>query len=893
MGEGRIMVRFRKPVVASVIVGSLLFGAAAGPAAAATAAAAAEKNASQLTLLEETIVSAGVKQRVYSWKRTKSGKEITTNVRVIIADLQNPNVKLDVMTGREGKFTQKSSVQNMAKQTGAIAGINGDFFDMGAEGAPMGPQIAGGTLMATPTAQLTGMYAFGITNNNKPIIETFTFEGTVRAANGQTFALSGMNRTYGWINNVHSHGNAIHMYTSAWGSTSRANDGATSPTEVMVVNGVVTQIALNGTIDSVASENGYILRAAGKGAEFIAANVKVGDAIDASITLKPVNPNLTYSQNDLKMLIGGHTMLVIDGVAASYTRDVSGIGANGNTARSAVGFTKDERYVYLVAADHAAGSTGPTLPDFQQLLINLGLWRAVNLDGGGSTTLVARPLGDFEAALVNVPKDGSQRLIVNGLGVFATAAPAALKDFIVQGPNLLWKGQSASYSVKAYDVNYNPLDPATLETAVQFKTEGNSLKVNPDPSAAGPIVASAGGTGSVIAYSGKVSEAYEVEVLDSSAIQRLDISPETSPGSWQQGESVKLQLKATLKDGRVGTIPAELVQWQQFDMNAAIANNTLTLDGFKQGAKTAMLLARYDGFSTPLAVPVPQEAAITDFNNLPWTISAETYPAMAIGEVTLVGTDNKAARLAYDFSAGDGATDLAAYITFNGQEGLPLLSAGNGSVQPQAFKLDVFGDGRGGWLRAEFTDAQGNLQRKTLADNIDWTGWRTLAIDTGDFQPAALKRIYIVSKDPLEGEITIDNLSLLYPPAAAESAGKTIQLTIGKKDVAVGGEPRQLDVAPLIDQERTFVPVRFVVDAMGGNIDWNAADKKVTIRKDGHFIELWVGQTEMIADGARTPSDVPPILHSNRTMLPLRFVSEQLGMKVAWDPATKGITIQE
>lgn len=891
--------RLGKPVAASVIAGCLLVGTATAPGTAAFAAAASQPQPSaiaaaaaaqqqarttaaapKLTLQEESIVTAGVTQRSYRWTRTKNNQSIGTNVKVILADLQNPNVKLDVMTGQGGQFTKKATVLGMSRETNSVAGVNADFFDMNsAEPAPLGPQVSGGTFMATPTTSLQGMYAFGITKENKPIIETFTSEGIVKAANGQTYTLSGLNRNVGTL------GNAMHQYTSAWGGSTRAKNAGNPLTEVLVVDGIVAEIATGGIIDGAVPENGYILSGAGAAAEFIAANVKVGQPIEADARLKPVNPNLTYTEEDFQMLVGGHTMLVIDGVPAAYTRDVSSIQPNGNTSRTAVGFSKDQRYVYLVISDHAGDSVGPTLPDFQKLLIDLGVWRAVNLDGGGSTTLVSRPLGDFETVLVNQPKDGAQRRVVNGIGVFSTSAPAALKDFIMSGPSLLWKGQTGAFTLKAYDVNYNPLDPSTLVASIQYKTDDSGVLQMLET---GNVMAAAAGKGKVTAMSGSVSKTAEVEVADRHRIVRLAVEPSAPPSAWKAGDAIELTLKATLDDGRIGTIPPHLVAWEEYGVNGQVENGTMTFLGFQEGEREAMLVAKYDGYATPLAIPVPQQRSLTDFSTVPWTIAPETYPTQAVAEVELARDEqNVWLRLAYDFTAGDGATDLAAYATFNGAEGLPIAPGAT------ALKLDVYGDGQGAWLRAEFTDAQGQLHRKTLAERVDWEGWKTVAVNLNDIEAAALKRVYVVSKQPLKGDIGLDNVFLQYPERQSAGASPAVQLTIGKNDVAVGGEARQMDQPPIIEEDRTFVPVRFIVDALGGHIDWDATDKKVTIRKSGHYIELWVGREGLIADGVRTTTDAAPIIRNNRTLLPLRFVSEQLGLNVAWDPAARGITIQE
>jgi len=481
------------------------------------------------------------------------------------------------------------------------------------------------------------------------------------------------------------------------------------------------------------------------------------------------------------------------------------------------------------------------------------------------------------------------RRVINGIGVFSTATgPAALKGLLVDGPKLLWKGQTATYGVKAYDVNYNPLDPTKLGVPLQFKARGSSLKVDP---ATGVFTAAAGGSDTVVAYSGTVSEELAVDIIDRRLIQKLDVVPSKPPSAWSPGDAVKLTVKATLTDGRIGTVPAQLVQWQQFGAHGAIAGDTLAFAGFAEGASTAMLVARFDEFSAPLAVPVPQTRTTTlaDFDAKAVEAAAEAYPAaMATAAVKLLGREeDKQLHLEYDFTKGDGATDAAAYATFGGANGIAFVGKAVG------MQLDVFGDGKGGRLRAEFTDAAGAVQRVTLAEKVDWVGWRTVSVELKDFEARALKRVYMISKSQIAGEVVFDDLALIESTSAADAGAPiAVSLAVGKKDVLVGGEPQKLDVAPLVSKERTFVPVRFVVDALGGAVDWDAATKKVTIRKDGHFIELWVGQTEMIADGARTASDVPPMLRDGRTLLPLRFVSEQLGLTVHYDAVTRGITIQ-
>jgi exopolysaccharide biosynthesis protein len=831
----------------------------------------------------------------------RDNREVITNVQAIVADLDNPYVTLNVMTGQTGQITQRENVTLMSRNTGAVAGVNGDFFNISAEGAPLGPQIASGKLMASPTTLLQGMYAFGITKDRRPMIEMFTFQGLVMAVNGQSYPISGVNRTYGWFDGVHSHGNAIHLYTSDWGSVSRANDGATTPTEVLVVGtdsaftgGVVAEIALNGTLNKKAPENGYILRAAGRGAAFVAANLKIGDVIATPTSLLPLNTNLALSGNDFSMLLGGHTILVSEGQAAAFSRDVTGIQGTSATSRTGVGYTQDGRYVYMVTADHAGDSVGPTLAQFQQILLQMGLWRALNLDGGGSTTMVSRPLGEFQAQLSNVPKDGAQRKVVNGLGVYTLAPAGELQGLIVSGPSFLWKGERAQYAVKAFDTFYNPLDPLGLGT--QFSAVGEHVMMQPN----GEAIAQFAGVSEITAAAGDRKPSLQVEVADRASIARLDLVPSKPPSEWKIGDQIRLQAKATLQDGREFSIPTDLLQWELFGVRGVFQAGTFRYEGFVQepgvvtpSTTAAMLVARYDRFSTRLVIPTPPRVWITDFQQVPWLITSEAFPNAAQAAVSLTSgmtgkSNDLSLSLSYDFRSGDGVTDFAAYAKLNGSAGIEVPKN-----KPSALQLDVMGDGQGGWLRVEFTDPSGAFIRKTIAERIDWQGLRTIDVSLNDINPSSLKRIYIVSKKPIAGVIGVDNMSWVYPSSQRTVKIPTaVELTVDVKQATVNATVMALDQPPKIIDGRTYVPVRFVVDALGGRVQWEAAEKKVVIRRGEDWMELWVGDPIFLVNGSRVNGSTAPLISGGRTLLPLRVISEQLGMKVVWEPKSKKISIQ-
>ncbi len=123
-----------------------------------------------------------------------------------------------------------------------------------------------------------------------------------------------------------------------------------------------------------------------------------------------------------------------------------------------------------------------------------------------------------------------------------------------------------------------------------------------------------------------------------------------------------------------------------------------------------------------------------------------------------------------------------------------------------------------------------------------------------------------------------------------------IILQIGAKNFTVNGEKRTLDSVPIIKNGRTLLPIRAVVEALGGNVDWSFSDKKVTVSLGKNTIELWIGNPQAKVNGTTkwiddTNHKVVPEIINGRTMLPLRFVAESLGATVDWNGDTKTITI--
>ncbi len=129
-----------------------------------------------------------------------------------------------------------------------------------------------------------------------------------------------------------------------------------------------------------------------------------------------------------------------------------------------------------------------------------------------------------------------------------------------------------------------------------------------------------------------------------------------------------------------------------------------------------------------------------------------------------------------------------------------------------------------------------------------------------------------------------------------------ITLQPGSPYMTVNGVKKEIDpgrgTKPVIIAKwgRTVVPIRAIVEALGGTIEWDGTERKVTINFNGTTIELWIGKPQARVNGQmkwidEKNHDVRPIIVNGRTMLPLRFVAENLGCSVQWDPTTRTITI--
>lgn len=276
-----------------------------------------------------------------------------------------------------------------------VAGVNGDFFDIGDTGAPLGLGRARGEGLINGIDYGWNSAFWMNRKTGAPQIDLLHMKAVVK----------GRDLTITNFNSPQVKPNGIGIYGNRWGGASgkRWVDGYTRYTRaVHVINGKVVS---NRTELPWGDFKGYYLVARGEKQRRQLRRLHVGSEVSTRAWL-PESPS---------MAITGNAILLKD-----RKLQVSDDGEM--HPRTAVGVDRDKKQVLFIVADGRARlSRGYTMVELARLMRHMGAEDALNLDGGGSSTLITRKEGALSVR--NVPSDGAERSIANGLQVTYTAPP--------------------------------------------------------------------------------------------------------------------------------------------------------------------------------------------------------------------------------------------------------------------------------------------------------------------------------------------------------------------------------------------------------------------------------------------------------------------------------------
>ncbi|BAS28903.1 phosphodiester glycosidase family protein [Limnochorda pilosa] len=288
----------------------------------------------------------------------------------------------------------RATVGDQVRRAEALAGVNGTYY--GSSGRPLGLLILDGSMVSEPVWRRTSLFfARGSGGEPRWWIGPGTFAGQV-SGQGQVRLLDGVNRRPGPSELV--------VYTPVYGPSTETAGEATA---WAVVEGKVVAAVAGG--DLPIPPDGYVV-AAGPRA-WPPWPVETGIPLEASWGLAeppPIGP--------VEWAVGGGPRLLREG-AVEVTADLERFQpdvALGRAPRTAAGVDAQGRLILLTVNGRQASSVGLTLTETAHVMASLGSVDALNLDGGGSSTMVLR--GD----LFNLPSDGRERTVGNALLVFSS-----------------------------------------------------------------------------------------------------------------------------------------------------------------------------------------------------------------------------------------------------------------------------------------------------------------------------------------------------------------------------------------------------------------------------------------------------------------------------------------
>ncbi|HEY1174673.1 MAG TPA: phosphodiester glycosidase family protein, partial [Phytomonospora sp.] len=446
--------RTRPPTLAAalvpLLVGGLTVGTLVAPPAFADPAAAPSVDAAAAGPIETSRgtdrLAPGVTHD--SFDRWQSDGWLRADALTV--DLTS-GAKVEYLSADPVASTQPISTQVKAIPN-AVAAVNGDFFDINDTGASNGVGISDGELVKSANDGRAN--AVSLDPQGLGRILQIDFDGTVTTPAGTVLDLAALN-----ANTLDA--GEIGEYTPLWGAMSRTRVvvGAARTAEVVVTDGVVSSVGATPGEGAI-PQGSVVLVGREAGADALLA-LKVGDALGIEYAPKTSDGSVS------RTAIGGNQLLVVDGVVQTHPDD-------GQAARSAVGFSADGATMYVLTVDgKQTNSAGITVPQMAAMMAELGAHNAINIDGGGSSTMLAREPGTDELGIVNSPSDGSERPVANGLAITVPEGTGKLDGYTVDtaadparapgaapvaggSPDRVFPGLSRQLTAVGHDEQYGP-----------------------------------------------------------------------------------------------------------------------------------------------------------------------------------------------------------------------------------------------------------------------------------------------------------------------------------------------------------------------------------------------------------------------------------------------------
>ena len=434
--------------------------------------------ATQYEMKTEKTVTRGVTYEKNS-RMTDAGVQ---NIHVMKVDLRESTLEIREVESK-GDYGLKETVKKLLTDNGAVAGVNSDFFGLsGSYSAAFGPIVRDGEVISAGTTlnKKEGQYAaFFMDEDGNPFFDYFTM--TAKFGNEKKMLeLAGMNKFASLVFPAYLDRNAMQ-------NTSSLDKRFEKLVKFVVEDDVITYISNEGETVTV-PEDGYVIVMSADYRKNAAPMFAVGDAVVLDI-------NSSVNLDEMETSFGGGGKLLVDGKITT----ANSIVATGRQPRTAFGVSKDGNTAIFMVVDGRGESIGATHWELGLLMQEYGAYEAMHLDGGGSSTMVAKTVEDKAMTVQNTVSEGSERKVINAVGIFQNAKKGKIEEIRIQpSAARTLTGRGITFTVYGLDEYYNrieiPADQVKMD-AIGVKGAWDGYTFTPSASGAFTVTATYKGMG--------------------------------------------------------------------------------------------------------------------------------------------------------------------------------------------------------------------------------------------------------------------------------------------------------------------------------------------------------------------------------------------------------------
>jgi hypothetical protein len=686
--------------------------------------------------------------------------------QVMNIDLGDPNLRFGaVEAGDKLIDPSDETISSMATRTGAVAGVNSDFFAINATGQPDGMLVQNGVLEASPVASWPS--DLEVLDTGRIAMATETFSGTVAdSTTGATDPLVALNRIdQTGLTEVTPYLGAVSVGASTVAAGTVSNG-------VLTITGVTTSQT---SLPQLAAGQEDLIARRGTADSTWLQKVHPGDTLTVSDALAP------YGLSQIETAVSGGAYLAQNGAMAVPVQ--AGGENNVDYPVVGIGVSKDGTHAIMAVFDGRESeneAVGLTRPQFAQWMLAHGAYNAIEFDSGGSAEMVARLPGQSHVSVLNTPSDGAERPVANGLFLYSTEpAPAAAAHAVVDAgkPMALLTGTSEQVNAYATDAQGNP-----AADSVQVSVEPPNLAtVTGSPTASGTsanltlTAGSRSGSGWLDVRSGHAVSRERLTVTDRP--QSLSVSP--NQPDLADGATQQFAVTGTASGGTALTLSPQDVSWTVSPADLGTVSSGGLFTAAASGDGLATVTASADGRSATASIAVGSSATIadpmTDTGN--WSLNVTNGATGTLSESTTQTAqagDAGSMDVHYSIPAANGVSQ----VVFSPTAGhtITIGDAADG-LAPNA--IGVWVKGIGGTpgvplAHGELTFAEAYTEVNGQTDTfyptaVTYDGWELIEaqVPQGAQLPLTLSFLDFLVIDPsvnLTGDVYVADLEALYSP---------------------------------------------------------------------------------------------------------------------------------